>query len=129
MTILSRMGAFMVGTALGAVQSLYFLHTDVKIVDSAMAKKIQSISQQVRHPHSASPPSLLHADLSLLGITFSRLRKMNNRRPCASLPCNKPLHHHNKLYIPFVLLPFIILHSIQLLCLLPYVKCIRLLIS
>lgn len=47
MTILSRMGAFMVGTALGAVQSLYFLHTDVKIVDSAMAKKIQSISQQV----------------------------------------------------------------------------------
>lgn len=47
MALPSRLGAFMVGTAIGATQCFYWLHEDVQTVQTALSRKIASIQEQV----------------------------------------------------------------------------------
>lgn len=44
MALQSRLGAFMVGTALGAAQCFYWLHEDVQTVQTALSRKIATVS-------------------------------------------------------------------------------------
>lgn len=44
MALPSRLGAFMVGTALGAAQCFYWLYEDVQTVQAALSRKITTVS-------------------------------------------------------------------------------------
>ncbi|CDF34231.1 unnamed protein product [Chondrus crispus] len=47
MALPSRLGAFMVGAALGSAQCFYWLHTDVTNVAEAMTRKIASVRLEI----------------------------------------------------------------------------------
>lgn len=47
MALPSRLGAFMVGTAVGAAQCFYWLHEDVLTVQAALSRKISSIASEL----------------------------------------------------------------------------------
>lgn len=47
MALPSRLGAFMVGAALGSAQCFYWLYKDVQNVSAAMTRKLESVKQEV----------------------------------------------------------------------------------
>lgn len=47
MALPSRLGAFVVGTAVGATQSFYWLYHDVYAVQSALLRKLDTVRSEV----------------------------------------------------------------------------------
>ncbi|CAN8075604.1 unnamed protein product [Agarophyton chilense] len=47
MALPSKIGAFMVGLAVGSANCFYWLHKDVRTVNDAMMRKIDSIRHQI----------------------------------------------------------------------------------